>query len=103
VDMIWDVVNEPVHCRAWGNWDKPNRYDDEPLDEVYRYVADALRWAHEANPNAPLLVNEYDLFVDKKMQDMHRKSSMRSINAGRMTCGSWGGYPETCPVVNRLH
>lgn len=69
VDMIWDVVNEPVHCRAWGNWNKPNRYDDEPLDVVDRYVADALRWAYEANPNAPLLVNEYDLFVDKKMQE----------------------------------
>ncbi|MGC8785196.1 MAG: endo-1,4-beta-xylanase [Armatimonadota bacterium] len=26
--------------------------------------ADSLRWAHEANPQARLLVNEYDLFAD---------------------------------------
>lgn len=68
VDIIWDVVNEPIHCRAWGEWEKPNRFD-EPLDKVFAYVSEALRWAHEANPKATLLVNEYDLFVNKQARD----------------------------------
>ncbi len=68
VDMLWDVVNEPIHCRLWGEWEKPNRYD-EPLDKVFGYVADALRWAHEANPQARLLINEYELFADETARE----------------------------------
>ncbi|MGQ9462558.1 MAG: endo-1,4-beta-xylanase [Candidatus Fervidibacter sp.] len=64
IDIVWDVVNEPIHCRAWGEWDKPNRFD-EPIGKVFTYVADALLWAHEANPKATLLINEYDLFASK--------------------------------------
>ncbi len=68
VDIVWDVVNEPIHCRAWGEWEKPNRFD-EPLDKAFAYVADALKWAHEANPKATLLINEYDLFARKQSRD----------------------------------
>lgn len=67
VDIVWDVVNEPIHCRAWGEWEKPNRFD-EPLEKVFAYVADALRWACEANPRAKLLINEYDIFARKDSQ-----------------------------------
>lgn len=63
VNMVWDVVNEPIHCRVWGEWDRPEDIR-EPLEKVFPYVADSLRWAHEANPKARLLVNEYDLFAD---------------------------------------
>ncbi len=58
VDILWDVVNEPIHCRRWGDWDKPNDVD-EPIADVLPYVRDALRWAHEADPDARLLINEY--------------------------------------------
>jgi len=68
VDIVWDVVNEPIHCRAWGEWEKPNRFD-ELLDKVFVYVANALQWAHEANPKATLLINEYDLFASKQSHD----------------------------------
>lgn len=63
VNMVWDVVNEPIHCRVWGEWDKPEDLR-EPLERVFPYVADSLHWAHEANPQARLLLNEYDLFAD---------------------------------------
>lgn len=63
VNMVWDVVNEPIHCRVWGEWDRPEDLR-EPLHEVFPYVADSLLCACEANPNACLLVNEYDLFAD---------------------------------------
>ncbi|MCS7264437.1 MAG: endo-1,4-beta-xylanase [Armatimonadetes bacterium] len=68
VNILWDVVNEPIHCRAWGEWEKPNRFD-EPLEKVFAYVADALRWANEANPKAKLLINEYDLFVSENSKN----------------------------------
>ncbi|MDW8290841.1 MAG: endo-1,4-beta-xylanase [Armatimonadota bacterium] len=67
-NMIWDVVNEPVHCRVWGEWDSPEDLR-EPLAKVFPYVADCLRWAHEAHPNACLLVNEYDLFADADIRE----------------------------------
>jgi len=68
VNIIWDVVNEPIHCRVWGEWDRPED-SYEPLEKVFPYVADSLRWAHEANPQARLLVNEYDLFADANARE----------------------------------
>lgn len=68
VHMVWDVVNEPIHCRVWGEWEKPED-SFEPLERVFPYVADSLRWAHEANPKAPLLVNEYELFADARARE----------------------------------
>jgi GH35 family endo-1,4-beta-xylanase len=72
VDIVWDVVNEAIHCRRWGAWDKAG-WVDEPVAELVPYVSDALAWAHAANPNARLLLNDYrviprghyrDRFVD---------------------------------------
>ena len=70
VDIIWDVVNEPIHCRRWGDWDKPNDVD-EPIADVLPYVRDALNWAHEANPNARLIINEYRVIPANKYRDRY--------------------------------
>jgi endo-1,4-beta-xylanase len=51
----WDVVNEPLRAdgsRRRSIWQRVLGED---------YIADALRWAHEADPNARLYVNEFDL------------------------------------------
>ncbi len=45
---VWDVVNEPLHANWFG----------ERLG--LGYVADALRWAREAGPDAKLIVNEFE-------------------------------------------
>lgn len=51
---IWDVVNEPLHC----HWFRDNMGPD--------YAAKSFIWARQANPDATLLVNEYNLqFHDK--------------------------------------
>jgi GH35 family endo-1,4-beta-xylanase len=55
---IWDVVNEPIHCRAWKNVEA-RAYIKEPIDVVADYVDKAFRAAREANPNAHLILNEY--------------------------------------------
>jgi endo-1,4-beta-xylanase len=50
----WDVVNEPFE--ADGDWRATMWYQALGPD----YVADALRWAHAADPAAALYINEYD-------------------------------------------
>ena len=53
INLDFDVVNEAVHCRVWGDWDKDSYLQNrqaEPLDRIVPYVRDALTWAHEANP-----------------------------------------------------
>jgi len=62
---IWDVVNEPVNVKTWKN--KVSNIEDEndwnvqdPIPEVADYVEEALHWAHSANPEATLIINEFN-------------------------------------------
>ena len=57
---IWDVVNEPVNTRTWLNT-KGRNYMREPIDKVADYCEKAFRWAHEANPDAHLILNEFNV------------------------------------------
>lgn len=70
VDIIWDVVNEAIHCRRWGAWDKPG-YIDEPIPDVVPYVHDAFTWAREGNPQAKLLLNDYRVIPQNKYRDRY--------------------------------
>jgi endo-1,4-beta-xylanase len=74
-DIVWDVVNEAVHCRVWGDWDKIGYIQNkqaEPLERIVPYVKDAIAWAHEANPNAPLLINDYTVIVTGRFQRQYK-------------------------------
>ncbi|MCU0916051.1 MAG: endo-1,4-beta-xylanase [Planctomycetes bacterium] len=55
---IWDVVNEPIHCRAWKNT-QAGDYIQEPITAIADYVDKAFRAAHAANPKAHLILNEF--------------------------------------------
>jgi GH35 family endo-1,4-beta-xylanase len=55
---IWDVVNEPIHCRAWKNVEA-RAYIKEPIEAVADYVDKAFRAARQANPKAHLILNEF--------------------------------------------
>ena len=55
---IWDVVNEPIHCRTWKDI-KANEYMQAPIPEIADYVDPAFRTAHTANPKAHLILNEF--------------------------------------------
>ncbi|MGW4126060.1 endo-1,4-beta-xylanase [Nocardia sp. NPDC004711] len=52
----WDVINEPFNIQD-GSW-RDNIYYKTLGPE---YVADAIRWAHEADPHAKLYINEYGI------------------------------------------
>jgi len=55
---IWDVVNEPIHCRPWKDTQGKD-YVQAPIPEIADYVEKAFRAAHQANPKARLILNEF--------------------------------------------
>jgi endo-1,4-beta-xylanase len=65
---IWDVVNEAVHTRTWNHVGVAD-YIKEPIDEVADYVEKAFKAAHEANPKAHLILNEYNTIARPEVRD----------------------------------
>ena len=66
---MWDVVNEPINVKTWEhkmqNLKDNNDWgirDSIPL--IADYVEQALRWAHQSNPRATLIVNEYQTLAN---------------------------------------
>ncbi len=67
---IWDVVNEPIHVRTWKNkishFENENDWDvSDSIQLIADYVENALKWAHQGNPKATLMINEYKTLADK--------------------------------------
>jgi endo-1,4-beta-xylanase len=70
---LWDVVNEPVNVKTWkhkiGNFSDPNDWGvTDTLTLIADYVEHALKWAHQGNPEATLLINEYRTLADKDVR-----------------------------------
>ncbi len=68
---IWDVVNEPIHCRPWGA--KGRDYVSAPIDKIADYVDKTFRAAHKANPKANLILNEYKTIAGQKDRERFYK------------------------------
>ncbi len=63
---FWDVVNEPTHTISWDSvMAAPHgiRYTPRPLAEIADWIEKCYRWAHEANPEAELVINDYETIV----------------------------------------
>ncbi len=65
---VWDVVNEPVNCRAWDHVDSAD-YVHEPINRIADYVEKTFRAAHRANPQAILILNEYNTIARPEVRD----------------------------------
>lgn len=65
---IWDVVNEPVNVRTWDHVGVAD-YIKEPIDKIADYVEKAFKAAHQANPKAHLILNEYNTIARKDVRD----------------------------------
>jgi GH35 family endo-1,4-beta-xylanase len=70
---FWDVVNEPINVKTWEH--KMQTFHDEndwdirdPIPLIADYVEQALQWAHQGNPKAALLINEYKTLADKEVR-----------------------------------
>lgn len=61
---LWDVINEAMWEAAPKNL--PNRFwpHIESLDDICEYVAPALRWAREEDPDAKYVINDYGMELD---------------------------------------
>lgn len=103
-DLVWNVVNEAIHCRRWGAWDKDG-WVDEPMAEVVPYVSNALARAHAANPAARLLINDYrviprgryrDRYVDliRRLQESGAPLHALGIQAHEPDRGAYWFSPE---------
>ncbi|MBI1389782.1 MAG: hypothetical protein GC154_15190 [bacterium] len=76
IDITWDVVNEAIHCRVWGDWDKDSyiqNKEPEPMDRIVRYVSGALNQAHQANPAARLMINDYSVIPEGRFQARYQQ------------------------------
>ena len=81
---VWDVTNEAVNHVSWAEATQPAfraRYHDTslwrgipvagafkreiPIPEAADWVEQSFRWAYAANPQATLIVNDYNQIVDK--------------------------------------
>jgi GH35 family endo-1,4-beta-xylanase len=68
----WDVVNEPTHTVNWQTVMKdPHkmRYKSVPINEIVDWIEKCYRWAHDANPEAELVINEYETIVSNFILD----------------------------------
>ena len=73
---IWDVVNEPTHTITWSAvMKKPygERYTAIPIKDIADWVEKCYRWAHEANPAAQLIVNDYEQIVTHFIPDTRQR------------------------------
>ncbi|HIJ72327.1 MAG TPA: glycoside hydrolase family 10 [Planctomycetes bacterium] len=69
---IWDVVNEPAHTVTWSSVMKDpygTRYTAVPIKDIADWVEKCYRWAHQANPAAELIINDYEQIVTHFIPD----------------------------------
>jgi len=70
---IWDVINEVIHTV---NWDVAMRENSAGNDKRYTgmdfmkeridFIDSCFQWAHKANPNAHLIINEFNVVANEK-------------------------------------
>ncbi len=65
---IWDVLNEVIHTVDWevavreNKAGQDNRYAGQDfMSEKIGFIDSCFRWAHNANPEADLILNEFDI------------------------------------------
>ncbi len=73
---IWDVVNEPTHTKTWSAIMKEPfvmRYTDRPIMEIADWIEKCYRWAHDANPEAELVINDYEQIKSTFIMDTRQR------------------------------
>ena len=98
---LFDVVNEPINVRSWKH--KIQNFNDEndwgvtdTISLIADYVEQALKWAHQANPKATLLINEYRTLADKDVRKRYDDllTELKKRNAPFSGIGIQGHEPR---------
>ena len=94
---LFDVVNEPIHVRTWKhkiqNFSDENDWDvTDSIPWIADYVEQALQWAHQGNPKATLLINEYKTLADKDSRKRYDEllTELKKRNAPYVRYGDTG-------------
>ena len=72
----WDVVNEPTHTITWSAVMKNpegERYTAIPITDIADWVEPCFRWAHQANPEAVLVLNDYEQISSTFIMDTRER------------------------------
>jgi GH35 family endo-1,4-beta-xylanase len=98
---LFDVVNEPVNVKSWKhkmeNFSNENDWGvTDTINLVADYVEKALLWAHQGNPKATLLINEYMTLVDKDVRMRYDEllAELKKRNAPISGMGIQGHEPR---------
>lgn len=98
---LFDVVNEPIHVRTWkhkmSNFSDENDWDvTDSISLVADYVEQALQWAHQGNPKATLLINEYKTLADKESRKRYDEllTELKKRNVPMSGMGIQGHEPR---------
>jgi GH35 family endo-1,4-beta-xylanase len=98
---LWDVVNEPVNVKTWKH--KMENFHDrndwsvtDTISLIADYVEETLNWAHQGNPEAILLINEYRTLADKEVRQRYDEllSELKKRNAPISGMGIQGHEPR---------
>jgi endo-1,4-beta-xylanase len=73
----WDVANEVIDDN--GQWRSENPWIDRLGPDI---IADAFRWAHEADPNAKLYLNDYSVEWDNAKWQKYTEYLPELVAAG---------------------
>jgi len=95
----WDVVNEAIS-------DKPGEYRPSVFFRLIgqEYLALAFKWAHEADPDAELYYNDYNLDADdaKRAKAIELVKYLREQGARIDGIGLQGHYNLTTPTAKKI-
>ncbi|MGC9454615.1 MAG: endo-1,4-beta-xylanase [Phycisphaerae bacterium] len=72
---IWDLVNEALWEPAWKNLPNRNWPHIEDIENIADYIAPAVGWARDEDPDACYIINDYGLMSDKTRDEQELKSS----------------------------
>ncbi len=98
----WDVVNEVVDVGTGGEngYRKTIWYEKIGVD----YIKDAFTWAHEADPNAKLYLNDYSLCADLEKLDftLHLIAELQGEGVPIHGIGFQGHISLASPTVDTI-
>jgi endo-1,4-beta-xylanase len=92
---LWDVVNEPANMVSWRTGlasppeDEGARYRYIPIEEAARWITPYYRMAHQANPQATLVLNDFNQIMKPEVRQRFL-NLVQTLKAEHVPIGALG-------------
>ena len=88
---IWDVVNEAVNTVSWRTayGTEGDRYKYIPIEEAASWITPYYRMAHQANPQATLVLNDFNQIMNPEVRQRF-VSLVERLKAQQVPIGALG-------------